>query len=55
LTGPDALAANLQGLLEASHFIDYKKAAVLARVTSVEGDVSDRVFVVEFSTRHGAI
>ncbi|HZE69015.1 MAG TPA: hypothetical protein VE135_05735 [Pyrinomonadaceae bacterium] len=54
LTGPDALAAKLQGLLEASHFIDYKKAAVLVRVTSVEGDVSDRVFVVEFSTRHGA-
>jgi hypothetical protein len=54
LTGPDALAAKLQGLLEASHFIDYKKAAVMARVMSFEGDVSDRVFVVEFSTRHGA-
>ncbi|HEY6122939.1 MAG TPA: hypothetical protein VIV66_23495 [Pyrinomonadaceae bacterium] len=50
LTKEDSLAAKLQGLLEASHFIDYKKSAVLARVIAVENDS----YVVEFSTRNGA-
>ncbi len=54
LTGPEALVAKLQGALDASHLVDYKKAAVLARVESVDNDNSDAAYVVEFSTRNGA-
>ncbi len=54
LTGPEALVAKLQGLLDASHLVDYKKANVLARTVSVYGAASEPVNVVEFSTRNGA-
>jgi len=54
LTGPEAAAARLQALLEASHLVDYKKLNVLARVVSVSDLDAAPAYVVDFSTRNGA-
>ena len=55
LTGAEAAAAKLQALLEANHLIAYKKLNVLARVVSVGELSSEPAYIVEFSTRGGAL
>lgn len=54
LTGPEAAAAKLQALLEASHLVDYKKLNVLPRVISLGDIASGPAYIVEFSMRGGA-
>lgn len=54
LTGPEAAAAKLNALLEASHLIDYKKSNVMPRVISLGDLASEPAYIVEFSTRGGA-
>jgi hypothetical protein len=54
LTGSEALVAKLQGILDASHLVDYKKLTVLARALSLDDTASEPAYVVEFSTRNGA-
>jgi hypothetical protein len=54
LTGAEGGSAKLQALLEAGHFIDYKKSNVAARVVPFADASSQQVFAVEFSTRGGA-
>lgn len=54
LTGPEAAAAKLSALLEASHLIDYKKSNVMPRVISLGDLASEPAYIVEFSTRGGA-
>lgn len=53
LTGPEAAAAKLQALLDASRLLNFKKLNVLARVSVADLD-SEHAYVVEFSTRGGA-
>jgi hypothetical protein len=55
LTGREAAAAQLQALLEANHLAAYKKLNVLARVVSVGDLSSEPAYIVEFSTRGGAV
>lgn len=54
LTGAEAAAAKLRGILNASHLVNIKKNNVLARVTSVGDLGSEPAYIVEFSTRSGA-
>lgn len=54
LTGPEGLAAKLQGILTASHLVDHKKLAILARTVSLDNDAPEPLYKVEFSTRSGA-
>ena len=53
-TGPEAAAAKLRGILNASRLVNIKKSNVLARVTSVGDLGSEPAYIVEFSTRAGA-
>lgn len=54
LTALEAATAKLRALLDSSHFVNFKKANVLARVVSL-GDIgSETAYIVEFSTRSGA-
>jgi hypothetical protein len=53
LTGAEAAAAKLQAALDASHLIDYKKANILARVSSVVESPVGPAYAIEFSTRGG--
>jgi hypothetical protein len=53
LTGPEAAAAKLQALLDATHLLYYKKQNVLARVISIGDLASEPTYIVEFSTRGG--
>ena len=54
LTGLESAAAKLRASLDSSHFINFKKANVLARVVSL-GDLAwEPAYIVEFSTRSGA-
>jgi len=55
LTGSEAAAAQLQALLEATHLVGYKKLNILARVVSVGDLSSEPAYIVEFSTRGGAL
>lgn len=55
LTGAEAAAAKLQALLQANHLLAYKKLNVLARVVSVRGLSAEPAYIVEFSTRGGAL
>ena len=54
LTGPEAAAAKLNALLEASHLVDYRKSNVMPRVISLGDLASEPAYIVEFSTRGGA-
>lgn len=54
LTGAEANAAKLRGILNASHLVNIKKSNVLARVSSVGDLGSEPAYIVEFSTRGGA-
>jgi hypothetical protein len=54
LTGSEAAAAKLQAALDVTHFVDYKKANVLARMVSIENSTAGPLYVVELSTRGGA-
>jgi len=54
LTGDEAGEAKLGATLESSHFVDYKKNNVLARVVSVTEVDGVPAYVVEFSRRSGA-
>jgi hypothetical protein len=54
LTGNEAAAAKLRGILNASRLVNIKKSSVLARVVSV-GDLAwEPAYIVEFSSRNGA-
>lgn len=54
LTALEAATAKLRASLDSSHFIDFKKANILARVVSLGDLGSDPAYIVEFSTRSGA-
>src|SRR5262245_4964076 len=54
LTGAEAAAAKLRGILNASRLVNIKKSNVLARVLSVGDLGSEPAYIVEFSTRSGA-
>ena len=54
LTGNEAAAAKLRGILNASRLVNIKKSNVLARVVSVGDLASEPAYIVEFSTRNGA-
>jgi hypothetical protein len=54
LTGVESATAKLRALLDASHFGNYKKSNVLARVVSLEDQGSEPAYIVEFATRGGA-
>jgi hypothetical protein len=54
LTGGEAAAAKLRGLLNASRLVNIKKSNVLARVISLGDVASEPAYIVEFSTRNGA-
>jgi hypothetical protein len=54
LTGNEAAAAKLRGILNASRLVNIKKSNVLARVVSVGDLGSEPAYIVEFSTRNGA-
>lgn len=54
LTGSEASAAKLRGILNASRLVNLKKSNVLARVVSVGDLGSEPAYIVEFSTRGGA-
>lgn len=54
LTDAEAAAARLQGVLDAAHLVDIKKANVLARVVSLKEVEAGAAYVVEFSLRSGA-
>ncbi len=54
LTDAEANVAKLQAMLEASHFIDYKKQNVLARTVALDESGDESAYIVEFSLRNGA-
>jgi hypothetical protein len=54
LTGAESATAKLQAILEANHLLDFKKHNVMARSISVDGQGSEPVCIVEFSTSNGA-
>ncbi|HSE32290.1 MAG TPA: hypothetical protein VLA93_12015 [Pyrinomonadaceae bacterium] len=54
LTGAEAAAAKLRGVLSASRLLNIRKSNVLARVISVGDLGSEPAYIVEFSTRSGA-
>ena len=54
LTGPEAANTKLQAALDVAHFVDYKKANILARVVSLDASPAGPAYVVEFSSRGGA-
>jgi hypothetical protein len=54
LTALEAATAKLRSTLDSSHFIDFKKANILARVLSLGDLGSEPAYIVEFSTRSGA-
>ena len=54
LTALEAATAKLRASLDSSHFIDFKKANILARVVSLGDLGSEPAYVVEFSMRSGA-
>jgi hypothetical protein len=54
LTGSEALAAKLQGILAASHLVDYKKASVLGRTVALDRSLPEHLYKLEFSMRNGA-
>ena len=53
LTGAEAASVKLQAMLEASHFINYKKVNVAARTIVSTDSPDDPSYAVEFSTRTG--
>src|SRR5262245_14178820 len=54
LVGAEGAVAKLQGSLDASRLLNFKKANILARVVSVGDLASEPAYIVEFSTRGGA-
>ena len=54
LTGPEAAAARLRALLDASRLIDLKKGNVLSRVERLKSLDNGSAYAVEFSLRSGA-
>src|SRR5882762_910080 len=54
ITGKTAADSRLRALLLATHFVNYSKYNVLARVTGVEPAAGSPQFIVEFSMRNGA-
>lgn len=54
LTGAESATAKLQAILEANHLVDFKKHNVMAKSIPVDGQGSEPVCIVEFSTSNGA-
>jgi hypothetical protein len=54
LTGPESIAEKLRASLDSSRLVNFKKANVLARVSSLGDLASEPAYIVEFSTRSGA-
>jgi hypothetical protein len=53
LTGAEAASMKLQAMLEASHFVNYKKLNITARTIASTDSSPDSSYAVEFSTRPG--
>jgi hypothetical protein len=53
LTGTEAASLKLQAILEATHFVNFKKSNIAARTIASTDSSPDPSYAVEFSTRSG--